>query len=59
MNADTLQSCGKLGTDGLVEAKNEQRESQEVVEEALKEFRKPWVDSPQPSYFTNLCNLMK
>ena len=54
MNADTLQSCSKLGTDVLVEDKSEQMESQE----ALEEFRKPWVDSPQPSYFTNHRNLM-
>ena len=52
MNADTSQTSGKLDKHVAEISEKEQAASYEAVEEALEEIRKPWVDSPLPSFFT-------
>ena len=34
-------------------------ELEECVDEALREIRRTWVDSPDPSYFSSQRNLAK
>ena len=52
MNADTPQTSGKLDGHVAEISEKEQAASHEAVEKALEEIRKPWVDSPLPSFFT-------
>ena len=52
MNAYTPQTSGKLDRHVAEIREKEQAASHEAVEETLEEIRKPWVDSPLPSFFT-------
>ena len=47
-----IQRKQKMHYKTTLQNKKEQAASYEAVEEALEEIRKPWVDSPLPSFFT-------